>query len=60
MTANFIAFCMQTSMDLFILPPHCLHVLQPLDINLFAPLKRALAEETDAICRLDSGRISRV
>ena len=60
MTANFIAFCMQTSIDLLILPPHCSHVLQPLDLSLFAPLKRALAEETDAICRLDSGRISRV
>ena len=60
MTANLIVFCMQTSIDLLILPPHCSHVLQPLDISIFAPLKRALAEETDAICRLDSGRISRV
>ena len=34
--------------------------MQPLDISLFAPLKRALAIETDTTSRIDSGRISRV
>ena len=59
-TANLIAFCMQTSIDLLILPSHSSHLLQPLDISIFAPLKQALASETDARCRLDSGRIPRV
>ena len=59
-TANLIAFCMQSSIDLLILPSHCSHVLQPLDISMFAPLKRALAAETDALCRIDSGRIPRI
>ena len=59
MTANFIAFCMEYLIDLFILFPHTLHLLQPLDVGVFALLKRALAEETDAVFRLDSGRISR-
>jgi DDE superfamily endonuclease len=60
MTANFIAFCMDNAIDLLILPPHCTHVLQPLDISLFSPLKRALAVETDAVAELDHGRIPRV
>lgn len=59
-TANVIAFCMQKAIDLLILPPHCSHILQPLDVGVFAPLKRALASETDAALRLDTGRISRV
>jgi hypothetical protein len=59
-TANVIAFCMQNAIDLLILPPHCSHILQPLDVGVFAPLKRALAFETDAALRLDTGRIPRV
>ena len=59
MTANFIAYCMKHLIDLLILPPHTSHLLQPLDVSVFAPLKRALAEETDRVARLDSNRISR-
>ena len=59
-TAKLIAFCMKHLIDLLILPPHCSHFLQPLDVSVFAPLKRALASETDAMSRLDSGRIARV
>ncbi|GAB7336127.1 hypothetical protein MBLNU13_g08914t1 [Cladosporium sp. NU13] len=59
-TANVIAFCMQNAIDLLILPPHTSHLLQPLDVGVFAPLKRALARETDAALRHDTGRIPRV
>lgn len=59
-TANVIAHCMEHAIGLLILPPHTSHVLQPLDVSVFAPLKRALATETDAVSRVDSGRIQRV
>ena len=59
-TASFIAGCINYNIDLLVLPPHTSHILQPLDISLFAPLKRALAIETDTTSRIDSGRISRV
>ena len=59
-TANVIAHCMEHAIDLLILPPHTLHMLQPLDVGVFSPLKRALAAETDAVSRLDTGRIQRV
>ncbi|KAI6877959.1 hypothetical protein KC360_g8943 [Hortaea werneckii] len=59
-TANVIAFCMENAIDLLILPPHTSHILQPLDVGVFAPLKRALASETDAALRLDAGRMPRV
>jgi len=59
-TANVIAFCMQNAIDLTILPPHCSHILQPLDVGVFAPLKRALASETDTALRLSSSHIPRI
>ena len=59
-TADIIAFCIKHFIDLLILPPHSSHILQPLDISMFAPLKRALTYETDAHFRLNSERISRV
>ena len=58
-TANVISYCMQHAIDLLILPPHTSHVLQPLDVSVFAPLKRGLAAETDAVSKLDYGRIQR-
>ena len=59
-TAKFIAYCIDNKIDLLVLPPHTSHVLQPLDISIFQPLKRALATETDRLAALDSGRIPRV
>jgi hypothetical protein len=59
-TANVITFCMQNAIDLLILPPHTSHLLRALDVGVFAPLKRALARETDATLRHDTGRIPRV
>lgn len=40
-TANVIAFCMENAIELLILPPHTSHILQPLDVGVFAPLKRS-------------------
>jgi hypothetical protein len=37
--------------DLRILPPHCSHMLQPLDFERLPAAKRALAAETDAVAR---------
>ncbi len=51
---------MEHVIDLLILPPHTSHMLQPLNVTVFLPLKRALAVETDIASRLDSGRVQRV
>lgn len=59
-TARVIAFCMDYAIDLLILPPHYSHELQPLDMGVFTPLKRALARETNRVARLDSGRMLKV
>jgi DDE superfamily endonuclease len=57
--ADFIAYCMENNIDLLIMPPHCSHLLQPLDVGVFAAFKRAHANETDITSRLSSQRIPR-
>src|SRR5438477_13014602 len=36
-----VTFCIQHNIALLCLPPHTTHILQPLDIKLFAPLQTA-------------------
>ena len=56
-TTNFITFCMEYLIDLFILLSHTLHLLQPLDVGVFMPLKYILVKKTDIISRLNYSRI---
>jgi len=60
LTARFIAFCINKSIDLVVLLPHTSHILQPLDVGVFSPLKRALSTEIEKLFRLDTRRIPRV
>jgi len=60
LTARFIAFCIDTSIDLVVILLHTSHILQPLDVGVFSPLKRALSAEIEKLFRLDTRRISRV
>ena len=57
--ADLIAHCMQNNIDLLIMPAHCSHILQPLDIGVFSAFKRYHSVETHAISRLSSQRIPR-
>ena len=59
-TTTVIVFCMQNAINLFIMPPHCSHLLQLLDVGVFAPLKCALNKKTDAFNQYDSSCISRI
>ena len=59
-TTNVIAFCMQNVINLFIMSSHCSHLLQPLDIGVFAPLKYALNKKIDAVNQYNSSCISRI
>jgi hypothetical protein len=44
-SADFISFCIQNRIDLVLLPPHSSHLLQPLDVGVFAPLKCAISKQ---------------
>lgn len=57
--ADFIAYCMENQIDLLIMPAHCSHILQPLDLGIFSAFERYHSCETHAISRLSSQRIPR-
>src|SRR5579859_3877252 len=42
------------------LHPHTSHVLQPLDVGLFGPLKTALSQHQDRLFRLHVARVRKV
>ena len=42
-TAPFILHCIQHNIILLLLPPHSSHLLQPLDVGIFGPLKKILS-----------------
>jgi hypothetical protein len=54
-----IALCMENNIDLLILPPHCSHLLQPLDVGVFGPLKKYHAYETDRLLSAGINRFQR-
>jgi hypothetical protein len=58
-TGDLIALCMDNDIDLLILPPHCSHLLQPLDVGVYGPLKRYHAQEIDRYTRAGIRRIQR-
>ena len=59
-TGSFIMHCMDHRIALMRLPPHTSHVLQPLDVGLFGPLKTMLSTHQDALFRLHVARIRKV
>ena len=59
-TARFIAFCITSKIDLFLLPPHSLYKTQPLNISIFGPLKTAINLEVDRIFRHSTIRLPHV
>lgn len=60
LTARFIAFYLDKGIDLVVLLPYTSHILQPLDVGVFSPLKRALSTEIEKLFCLDTRRIPRI
>ena len=57
---SFNGICLDKNIDLVCVPPHTSHPLQPLDVGLFSPLKRALSAEIEKLFRLGTRRILRI
>ncbi|KFZ24776.1 hypothetical protein V502_00745 [Pseudogymnoascus sp. VKM F-4520 (FW-2644)] len=54
---SFIAHCLQNRIVLLILPPHTSHLLQPLNVAIFGPLKKRL---TAALSHLNQAQLVRI
>ena len=59
-TPEFIIHCMFHNIVLLILPPHTSHLTQPLDIGIFSPLKRHMAEELHGIIMTEVACLQKV
>ena len=57
---RFIHHCIQHDIVLILLPPHCSHLLQSLDVNIFGPLKSALSNELDHIFRIGISTLQKI
>ena len=56
--AEFVGYCLQNQIKLVLLPPHSSHLLQPLDVSVFSPLKKVLAVQQSrlfdtGVCRIE-------
>ena len=49
---DFPHFCSSNQIELFCLPPHTTHILQPLDVGLFAPLQPYYGHRVEEHLRL--------
>lgn len=56
-SADFVSFCIENRIDLVLLPPHSSHLLQPLDVGIFSPLKRAISKRILRLLRSGIARI---
>ena len=64
MSLDFIKLARESNVQLICFPPHCTHILQPLDITVFGPLKaiwrKVLKEHQLTTCAaaVNKGRVS--
>ena len=58
-TAKFVAHCIEHDIRLFQLLPHSSHLLQPLDVGVFGPLKKAISSQLDRLIRVGVPRLEK-
>ncbi|KAJ6255929.1 hypothetical protein Dda_9219 [Drechslerella dactyloides] len=59
-SAAFELYCQEHKIITVCMPPHSSHLLQPLDIGCFGPLKQAYSREVEALMRAHINHISKL
>jgi DDE superfamily endonuclease/Tc5 transposase DNA-binding domain len=59
-SAKFVAHCIDNNICLFLLLPHSSHLLQPLDVGVFSPLKCVVSADLDRLIRAGVARLEKV
>jgi hypothetical protein len=59
-SAEFEAYCKDNSIITLSMPPHSSHLLQPLDVALYSPLKRAYSKEIELFIKASINHITKV
>ena len=58
-TPEFEAFCKENAIICLCMPPHTSHLLQPLDVGVFGPLKRAYGEMVEEMMAAGNNHINK-
>ena len=58
-SAKFVAHCIDNNICLFLLLPHSSHLLQPLDVGVFSPLKTAVSADLNQLIRVGVNRLEK-
>ena len=56
---DLIEWAKTNNMILFVLPPHCSHILQPMDVGCFGPLQIKYSQECQTFSRCNGRMVSR-
>lgn len=59
-SAEFIRYCIDNNILILLFVPHSSHLMQPLDIGVFGPLKRTMSSQLDPIFRTGVRRLYKV
>src|SRR5947207_1398580 len=59
-SAQFVRYCLDHKIVLFLLPPHSSHILQPLDVGVFGPLKTAMATQLSKLFASEISKLQKV
>lgn len=59
-TPEFDRFCLDNAIITLCMPPYSSHLLQPLDIGCFSPLKRAYGHQVESCMRLGRNHIDKL
>ena len=57
---QFVRYCINHKIILFLLPLHASHVLQPLDVGVFGPLKTVMATQLSRLLACEISRLQKV
>ena len=60
MSAEFDRFCKERNIITISMPPHSSHLLQPLDVGCFSPLKRAYGREIEVLMKSHVNHVTKV
>jgi hypothetical protein len=56
---EFYKYCEEEKIIVLCMPPHLSHLLQPLDVGCFLPLKRAYGDEISSLARYGTKKIKK-
>jgi hypothetical protein len=59
-TAQFVRYCIDNKIILFVLPPHSSHMLQALDVGVFGPVKAAMSLLLSKIYAMEIPRLQKI